>query len=180
MKSFKIFPFVLLFTAASFVSMAQDLKTDSIAVAGNCGMCKSTIEKAARSAGVTDASWDQDRKMLTVRYNATATNTTKIQEKVAAAGYDTRDIKTTEAAYQKLHACCQYDRAEKGEKGDKGPKDIVDAGSSSDVKTKSCCAKEEAGHHAAGTEKAKSCCAKDAVAAGTASTGKAKDCCAKN
>ncbi|RYY58256.1 MAG: heavy-metal-associated domain-containing protein [Chitinophagaceae bacterium] len=197
----------MLLTASSLVAMAQDSKTEKIPVAGNCGMCKSTIEKAAKTAGVTDASWDQQTKMLTVKYNETATSAKKIQETVAAAGYDTRDVKGNDAAYKKLHACCQYDREAdgKGDKGSKGEKDAKgDKGSRDDKSAKlnasdsnapvaaaeieSCCSKP-ATAALVNVEKAtpaeKSCCEKEnavsatAVAA-TAPAEKSKSCCAKD
>ena len=109
MKTLKIFSFVavLLISTASF---AQS-KTETIPVSGNCGMCKSKIEKAAKTAGAADAKWDVDAKTLTVKYNSSTTNAAKIQTAVAAVGYDTRDVKATNEAYDKLHGCCQYDRA---------------------------------------------------------------------
>ncbi|WP_315822201.1 hypothetical protein [Paraflavitalea speifideaquila] len=68
------------------------------------------IEKAAKDSGATTASWNTDSKMLTVSYNTTKTSTQKIQQAVAAAGYDTRDLTADNAAYDKLHECCKYDR----------------------------------------------------------------------
>ena len=59
-------------------SFAQKTKTETILVSGNCGMCKSTIEKAAKTAGVKEASWDVDAKVLTVKYNSPSTNTALI------------------------------------------------------------------------------------------------------
>ena len=110
MQTLKIFSFFSLFMALATLSFAQKTKTETIPVSGNCGMCKSTIEKAAKGAGVKDANWDVDAKVLTVKYNSSSTNAAKIQQAVAAAGYDTRDVKTTDEAYGKLHSCCQYDR----------------------------------------------------------------------
>jgi hypothetical protein len=75
-------------------------------------MCKKTIEKAATSAGATKAEWDVDAKILAVTYNSSSTNAAKIQKGIAAAGYDTRDVKANDKAYDKLPHCCQYDRAE--------------------------------------------------------------------
>ncbi|RYY53822.1 MAG: ATPase, partial [Chitinophagaceae bacterium] len=40
-------------TVSSFVASAQESRTETIVVNGNCGMCKNNIEKAAKSAGVT-------------------------------------------------------------------------------------------------------------------------------
>lgn len=116
MKTLKIFSFVALFIALATFSLpmssfAQKAKTETIPVSGNCGMCKSKIEKAAKTAGAEDAKWDVDAKALTVKYNSSTTNAAKIQQAVAAVGYDARDVKATTEAYNKLHGCCQYDRA---------------------------------------------------------------------
>lgn len=110
MKALKIFSFATMFMAVAMSSFAQKAKTEAIPVSGNCGMCKSKIEKAAKTAGVEDAKWDAEAKLLTVKYNSLSTNAAKIQQAVAAVGYDTRDVKATDAAYSKLHGCCKYDR----------------------------------------------------------------------
>jgi hypothetical protein len=110
MKTLKIVSLLSLFMCFTAVSFAQT-KTESIPVSGNCNMCKSNIEKAAKKAGATTASWNKDSKVLTIKYNSSTTDAARIQQGVADAGYDTRDIKTTDEAYNKLHACCQYDRS---------------------------------------------------------------------
>jgi periplasmic mercuric ion binding protein len=115
MKALKIYSFVAIFMALAVLSLpkdsfAQKATTETIPVSGNCGMCKGNIEKAAKKAGAADAKWDADVKTLTVKYSSSSTNAAKIQQAVAAAGYDTRDVKTTDVAYNKLHSCCQYDR----------------------------------------------------------------------
>ena|SRR5687768_3762385 len=120
MKTLKIFPFIAFFMVLSSVSVAQKTKTETIPVSGNCGMCKSKIEKAAKSAGVKEANWDADKKILTVKYSNASTNAAKIQQAVAAVGYDTRDVKASSEAYDNLHTCCKYERSE-------------------DVKATSCC-----------------------------------------
>ncbi|RYG51082.1 MAG: ATPase, partial [Chitinophagaceae bacterium] len=92
MKTFKIFSVIalcFLFTTASFAQT----KTDTIQVSGNCGMCKTNIEKAAKKAGASAAEWDTESKILTVKYNSSSTNAAKIQQSIAAVGYDTRDVK---------------------------------------------------------------------------------------
>ncbi|MGZ8525093.1 MAG: heavy-metal-associated domain-containing protein, partial [Chitinophagaceae bacterium] len=103
MKTFKIFSFATILMAIATISFAQKTQTETIPVSGNCGMCKSKIEKAAKTAGVEDAKWDVDAKVLTVKYNSSTTNSAKIQQAVAAVGYDTRDVKATNEAYDKLH-----------------------------------------------------------------------------
>jgi periplasmic mercuric ion binding protein len=110
MKTIKIFS-ILLISCLSVSSFAQKTKTETIKVSGNCGMCKTKIEKAAKSAGASYAVWSEESKELTVKYNSTSTNTAKIQQAVANTGYDTQDFKATEATYNSLHACCKYERA---------------------------------------------------------------------
>jgi copper chaperone CopZ len=103
--------FFTLITLALGISMvqAQD-REEVIPVSGNCGMCKANIEKAAKKARVSFADWNKDTKMLTVKYDAKQTQSAAIQQAVAEAGYDTRDIRGNDDAYKKLHECCQYDR----------------------------------------------------------------------
>jgi hypothetical protein len=109
MKTLKIFSLLSFFLLCTLFVFAQT-KTEKIPVSGNCGMCKTKIEKAAKSAGATTATWSSESKVITVKYNSSTTNAAKIQESIAAVGYDTRDFKATDEAYNKLHACCQYDR----------------------------------------------------------------------
>ena len=78
-------------------------------VSGNCGMCKSSIEKAATSAGAKTANWDMDAKLLTLIFDS-KTNLDKIETAIAAVGYDTEHKTATKAAYDALHECCKYER----------------------------------------------------------------------
>lgn len=158
MKTLKIFSILPVLIAFTTVSFAQKNKTESIPVSGNCGMCETKIEKAAKEAGATSAQWVADKKILTVTYNTTSTNAAKIQEAVAKAGYDTRDVRATDEAYNKLHGCCQYER--------EAVKETV---------KKECCDKCEMKDGKCADMKAcddKTCC-KDA-------TGKAMSCCTKD
>ena len=109
MKSLKIFSIAVLSLAFATISNAQT-KTETFNVSGNCGMCKSKIEKAAKEAGAKDASWDMDTKVLTVTYKSSTTNTAKIQEKIASVGYDNAGATATTETYNKLHGCCKYER----------------------------------------------------------------------
>ena len=114
MKTHKIFSLITAVIISS-VAVAQE-KKESFKVSGECGMCKSKIEKAAKAAGATYAVWNVDKKELTVKYNSTSTNTAKIQEEVARVGYDTPSFKATEEAYNNLHECCKYDRTQNATK----------------------------------------------------------------
>lgn len=101
--------FLLLFVSATSFAQA---KKQTLKVAGECGMCRKKIEGAAKKAGASYASWNVDSKLLTLRYDASRTNTQKIEAAIAAAGYDTPDVRATDDAYGKLDACCQYARGE--------------------------------------------------------------------
>lgn len=111
MKSLRIFS-IALFSVACVTAASAQSKTETFKVSGNCSMCKSKIEKAAKDAGASKAEWNVDSKMLTVSYKSSSTNTAKIQEKIAAVGYDNAGAKGSDEAYSKLHSCCQYDRTE--------------------------------------------------------------------
>jgi len=109
MNTNKIILSIICFLFA-FSVKAQTVKTEKIKVYGNCGMCKSRIEKAAKTAGASSASWDDESKILVVKYDSKKTDSKKIQAKVAAVGHDTQDATASKAAYNNLHECCQYDR----------------------------------------------------------------------
>ena len=157
MKTLKSFFFSFLLISLSTVAFAQ-AKTEKIKVAGECGMCKSKIEKAAKSAGASYALWNADSKVLTVKYSNSASNTAKIEKAVAAVGYDTEHVKASEEAYNGLHSCCKYDR-----------------GASSSEAAKSCCGgekcKETACMKDGKCEKDMSCCKETECST--------KDCCKK-
>lgn len=113
MKTLKSFFFLLFITVSSslFAQSQQAHKTtDTVKVWGNCGMCQSKIEKAAKAAGAASAKWDVDSKILFVSYNQENVSTEKIEKAVAAVGYDTEHQTATDKAYNKLPGCCQYDR----------------------------------------------------------------------
>jgi len=92
------------------MKMAASSKTETIKVWGNCSTCKAHIEKAAKTDGVSKASWDKDSKILTLTYDPAKVKSDDIQKKIAAVGYDTEKFKGDDKAYAKLDACCQYDR----------------------------------------------------------------------
>lgn len=115
----KLFISILL---AAFVSInvsaqnqAKDAKskTESIKVLGNCSMCKTRIEKASKTEGVTSASWDSNTKLLTLNYDPSKTSTDAVAKKVAAVGHDTEKFKAEDKVYSGLPGCCKYDRTGK-------------------------------------------------------------------
>lgn len=186
MKTLRIFSLAALMMAMATLAFAQS-KTETFKVSGNCGMCKSKIEKAAKEAGAKEAIWDVDTKILTVTYTSSSTNTAKIQEKIASVGYDNEGATATKESYDKLHSCCKYERAavanetkaaccmKDGEKMDCCKKD----GAKMDCCKDGKCMKE--GHEG------KDCCKKDGEKMDCCKDGKCtkeghdgKDCCKKS
>lgn len=112
----KVLMFCMMFgTLGLSVAMAKEVAT--IKVLGNCGMCKSRIEKAAKEAGATTADWSEDTKILSVTFKEKKTSLAAIQQKIAAAGHDNGEFKTTSEVYEKLPGCCKYDRSGKSSGG---------------------------------------------------------------
>jgi copper chaperone CopZ len=100
----------LFITIFSFAQTKDSTATEKIKVWGSCDMCKTKIEKAAKAAGTITADWNEESKILNVTYLASKSNNKKIQQKIADAGYDTQDLRATDAAFNKLPGCCKYDR----------------------------------------------------------------------
>lgn len=158
MKALKIFSLSALSLALASVATAQ-IKTETFKVSGNCGMCKTKIEKAAKDAGAKSATWDADTKDLTVTYKNSSTNAAKIQSKIATVGYDNAGAKATTEAYDKLHGCCKYERG------------------TSETKAACCSGSTGCNHNEAGHE-AKADCCKDGKCTKEGHNG--KDCCKKS
>jgi len=161
MKTLKIS--CLAIASLAMVSFAgAQTKTETFKVLGNCGMCKSKIEKAATEAGAKKATWDVESKVLTVTYKSSSTNTAKIQEKIAQSGYDNAGAKASDESYNKLHGCCKYDRT---------------AAITASTKAACCSGGETCTHHEGDmdTHAAKADCCKDGKCTKEGHNG--KDCC---
>lgn len=108
---------VLLLAVIGFVftSTAQEKKNKNakadVEVKGNCDMCKKRIEKAAFSVkGVKSAAWHSEDQTLHLIIDENKTTAFKVQESVAKAGHDTKEVKATAEKYDNLHGCCKYER----------------------------------------------------------------------
>lgn len=87
------------------------IKETAFFVAGNCGMCKARIEKAAKSMkGVSKAVWDKKTKQLSIEYDTKTTSSSKVAKVVAEAGHDTKTAKANTKTYDNLPGCCHYER----------------------------------------------------------------------
>lgn len=111
MKTIK-FMFVAVLAAivltSAYARTQPGIKTETIKVSGNCGLCKARIEKAAKIDGVSKADWNQESKILTLVYNPAKVNSDEVQKKIADAGHDTEKYKAEQKVYDKLPGCCQY------------------------------------------------------------------------
>ncbi|TJZ61209.1 TonB-dependent receptor [Sphingobacterium olei] len=108
---------LLLILTVGQKSFAQSDSTAHFEVAGNCGMCKNRIEKAANIKGVESALWDIQTGELTVKYNSQQTKLNQIQLAIATAGHDTPLHKAPDEVYKTLHECCLYNRLGVEERG---------------------------------------------------------------
>ncbi len=169
MKTLSLFAAILFSIFSINTATAQSGKKETIKVWGNCGMCKTTIEKAAKKGGAKTANWNEDSKELLVTYAVNKTSSVKIQQAIAKSGYDTQDFTAIQTAYNNLHGCCKYDRK------------------SDDAAKTKCCGSEKCGTVAdccTGMEccKDKSCCNKKGEIAmkccSAEKCGTVADCCA--
>lgn len=92
----------------------KNSKTETVYVSGNCGMCKSTIEKAGSRKNTAAVIWNQDSKTAIITYDAIQTNRDEILKRIALAGYDSESFFAPEETYAKLPDCCQYKRSKEG------------------------------------------------------------------
>ncbi len=104
----KIIMLIILLVGTSTFSQNKNAKA-SIEVDGVCMMCKARIEKACiTTKGVKSAVWNVDTHELKLVYDERKTNLKAISTTIAKAGHDTKEIKATEEAYNKINACCKY------------------------------------------------------------------------
>ena len=106
-KILSLFSLLLIGTMTVFAQT----KTEKIKVYGNCGMCQTRIEKAAKSVeGVTKAKWNSEDNMLTVTFDESKAKLIDIHKAVAKVGHDTDLEKAADAVYSNLPGCCKYNR----------------------------------------------------------------------
>jgi mercuric ion binding protein len=99
-------------TETTTTEISKEIATTDLTfgVRGNCGMCKSTIEKAVNGVeGVAKATWDVDKKKIDVSFDETKTTAMAIHNAIAASGYDTEKVAGSIDAYNGLPGCCKYD-----------------------------------------------------------------------
>lgn len=98
-------------SSAHMQGMSESNKTKSftLEVKGSCGMCKERIETTAKGvAGVTEAVWNQETKVLKLQIDTNKTSLQAVSKAIAKVGHDTSLHKADKAVYDALPGCCHY------------------------------------------------------------------------
>ena len=105
---------VVIKKAPSTISdISTEMQSDySIGVKGNCGMCKTTIEKAVKELDfVVEAEWGIQSKILDVKFNNPSNfDINKFNTAITESGYETMKTTANQTSYDALPMCCKYDR----------------------------------------------------------------------
>ena len=103
----------LFLSAITLNAQMKNPKTETVKILGNCGMCKSRIEKAGNIKDVATVKWNKNTKEAILTYDADKTTAEEILKRIALAGYDSEKFLAADNAYANLPECCQYDREAK-------------------------------------------------------------------
>lgn len=101
-----IITIALIFASSMYAQDSTIVETE-FKVFGNCGMCKSRIEKAVKIDEVKYAKWNKDSKMLKIAYESTV-SADSLHKRITAVGHDTELMKADDKVYKKLPKCCLY------------------------------------------------------------------------
>ena len=113
MKSFILLIAVALLSASVSQAQIKNAKTETVKVYGNCGMCKTTIEKAGSKKKLYKTDWNEETKMASITYDTKKSSADQVLKSIALSGYDNVNYLAPDDAYNKLHGCCKYDREKK-------------------------------------------------------------------
>jgi Cu(I)/Ag(I) efflux system membrane fusion protein len=109
MKKLLFWVVAVLFLSATNVSASSDEAHGNLKVGGACGMCKTRIEKAAKSVeGVSAAAWNKETQQLHIHFDADKTTLEAVSKAVAKSGHDTDKDKADSKTYDALPGCCKY------------------------------------------------------------------------
>lgn len=113
MKQFILISAVIIFSTTVSLSQINNAKTETVKIYGNCGMCETTIEKAASKKKISKADWNRETKMATITFDSKKTSLDAVLKNIALAGYDNERFLAPDAAYNQLQECCKYERGKK-------------------------------------------------------------------
>ncbi len=97
----------------SNIDISTSTQSDySIGVKGNCGMCKTTIEKAVKDLDfVENTEWGIQTKILDVEFSDSSIfDLEKLNIAITESGYETMSSTANQSSYDALPGCCKYDR----------------------------------------------------------------------
>lgn len=109
----KIIVTLLVLLSVPLHAQIKNAKTETVKIYGNCGMCKTTIEKTGTIKKTAKVDWNQETQMATLTYDSKKTNPDEILKRIALAGYDSDKFLAPDDVYNNLHGCCQYERVAK-------------------------------------------------------------------
>lgn len=109
------FTLILAIGFISNTAFAQQKKVETTTfwVAGVCGMCEETIEKALDTKGIIQADYNLATNQLTVTYKTKKISLEQIHHLLNEAGYDTESSICTDEQYSRVHGCCKYRELDK-------------------------------------------------------------------
>ncbi len=102
-----------LFTSNLIQAQIKNTTIVTAKVYGNCGMCKTTIEKVGTIKKESKVEWNSETQMAKITYDAKKISVDTILKRIANAGYDNEKYQASDEVYNNLHGCCQYDRVPK-------------------------------------------------------------------
>jgi hypothetical protein len=121
MRSINLMIVSVLLSASVSEAQIDNTQSEVVKVYGNCGMCKTNIEKAGNKKKISKADWNEETKMATITYDSKKTDLDAVLKSIALAGYDSDKYLAPDEAYYKLPACCKYKRDAKPMAKSTGP-----------------------------------------------------------
>ena len=108
MKSILLSLLLVIICLVPVAAQDQIVTETEFRVSGNCGQCKTRIEKTVSVKGVKFARWNKSTKMLKVAFLTAAITADSLQRRLAAVGHDTDAHRAPDAVYESLPECCLY------------------------------------------------------------------------
>ncbi len=106
----KLFSLALTFFIISCGSHKSPIAQYQVKVWGNCDFAKSKIESSAKVAGVLEAQWNKDSKLLSLQLDSTKVSIEEVMRGVSASGFDNDYFAGNDYEYEKLPDSCKYER----------------------------------------------------------------------
>jgi len=101
---------IIFFLVLLIISCNNNVREIQVHVWGSCNLAKIKIDSAAKLDGVEIASWNQETKLLTLKYDSTKVTLDNILKNVSLAGFDNERYFGDDYEYEKLPDSCKYER----------------------------------------------------------------------